>query len=158
MTVYERDTLPAEPAHRGAVPQDRHVHILMARGAHEFETLYPGLLDDMVAAGGVAKLENRPDCIHFGAAGHVLGTGHTLDREFTAYVPSRKQLEWQIRRRTAALAGVEILQRDVNAPALRRRTPDRHRRGAVRARHERVRTRRPRRGRLGPRHPATRMA
>ncbi|APE16201.1 oxidoreductase [Mycobacterium sp. WY10] len=115
VTVYERDTLPAEPAHRGAVPQDRHVHILMARGAHEFETLYPGLLDDMVAA-GVAKLENRPDCIHFGAAGHVLGTGHTLDREFTAYVPSRKQLEWQIRRRTAALPNVEILQRDVNAP------------------------------------------
>ncbi|AKK26629.1 NAD(P)/FAD-dependent oxidoreductase [Mycobacterium sp. EPa45] len=115
VTVYDRDTLPAEPAHRAAVPQDRHVHILMARGANEFETLFPGLLDDMVAA-GVAKLENRPDCIHFGAAGHVLGTGHTLQREFTAYVPSRKQLEWQIRRRTAALAGVEIVQRDVNAP------------------------------------------
>ncbi|BBZ06745.1 hypothetical protein MDOR_09140 [Mycolicibacterium doricum] len=25
-------------------------------------------------------LENRPDCIHFGAAGHVLGTRHTLAR------------------------------------------------------------------------------
>ncbi len=115
VTVYERDTLPPQPAHRGAVPQDRHVHILMARGAHEFEALFPGLLDDMVAA-GVAKLENRPDCIHFGAAGHVLGTGHTLQREFTAYVPSRKQLEWQIRRRTAALPNVDIVQRDVNAP------------------------------------------
>lgn len=115
VTVYERDALPATPAHRSAVPQDRHVHILMARGASEFESLFPGLLDDMVAA-GVAKLDNRPDCIHFGAAGHVLGTGHTLQREFTAYVPSRKQLEWQIRRRTAALAGVTIEQRDVNAP------------------------------------------
>ena len=38
----------------------------------------------MVSA-GVLKLENRPDCIYFGAAGHVLGTGHTLRREFTAY-------------------------------------------------------------------------
>ena len=40
----------------------------------------------MVAA-GVPKLANRPDCIHFGAAGHVLGTKTTLRKEFTAYVP-----------------------------------------------------------------------
>ena len=115
VTVYDRDTLPESPGHRSAVPQDRHVHILMARGASEFEALFPGLLDDMVAA-GVAKLANQPDSIHFGAAGHVLGTAHTLRHEFTAYVPSRKQLEWQIRRHTAALAGVEIVHRDVNAP------------------------------------------
>lgn len=115
VSVYERDELPDGPANRAAVPQDRHVHILMARGAAEFGALFPGLLDDMVAA-GVPRLENRPDCIHFGAAGHVLGTGHTLRREFTAYVPSRKQLEWQIRRRTAALPNVTIEHRDVAAP------------------------------------------
>ncbi|WP_445169192.1 FAD-dependent oxidoreductase [Mycolicibacterium sp. Dal123E01] len=115
VTVYERDVLPDSPAHRSAVPQDRHVHILMARGANEFESLFPGLLDDMVAA-GVPKLENQPDSIHFGAAGHVLGTAHTLRREFTAYVPSRKQLEWQIRRHAAALPNVEIVRCDVNAP------------------------------------------
>jgi 2-polyprenyl-6-methoxyphenol hydroxylase-like FAD-dependent oxidoreductase len=115
VTVYDRDVLPTSPRHRSAVPQDRHVHILMARGAAEFEALFPGLLDDMVAA-GVAKLENQPDSIHFGAAGHVLGTGHALRHAFTAYVPSRKQLEWQIRRRTAALPNVEILHRDVSAP------------------------------------------
>ena len=115
VTVYDRDRLPDGPAHRQAVPQDRHVHILMARGANEFEALFPGLLDDMVAA-GVAKLDNRPDCIYFGAAGHLLGTAHTLRREFTAYVPSRKQLEWQIRSRTALLPNVEIVQRDVDAP------------------------------------------
>ncbi|AQT81243.1 oxidoreductase [Mycolicibacterium litorale] len=115
VTVYDRDDLPPTPAYRAAVPQDRHVHILMARGANEFESLFGGLLEEMTAA-GVAKLENRPDCIHFGAAGHVLGTGHTLRHEFTAYVPSRKQLEWQIRRRTTALPNVEIVQRDVNAP------------------------------------------
>ncbi len=73
VTVYERDDLPEGPANRSAVPQGRHVHLLMARGAQEFETHFPGLLDDMVAA-GVPILENRPDCIHFGAAGHVLGT------------------------------------------------------------------------------------
>ncbi len=96
VTVYERDELPDRPANRAAVPQGRHVHLLMARGAQEFDTHFPGLLDDMVAD-GVPVLENRPDCIHFGAAGHVLGTHHRLQDEFTAYVPSRPHLEWQIR-------------------------------------------------------------
>jgi 2-polyprenyl-6-methoxyphenol hydroxylase-like FAD-dependent oxidoreductase len=123
VTVFERDELPDGPASRSAVPQDRHVHLLMARGAQEFETLFPGLLDDMVAA-GVPKLENRPDCIHFGAAGHVLGTKHTLRDEFTAYVPSRPHLEWQIRRRVQEIKRVTFTHRAVTEPtydAARRR-------------------------------------
>ncbi|MCV6963645.1 oxidoreductase [Mycobacterium intermedium] len=115
VTVFERDDLPNEPSHRAAVPQGRHVHMLMARGAIEFENLFPGLLDDMVAA-GVAKLENRPDCIYLGAAGHVLGTGHTLRDEFTAYVPSRPHLEWQLRRRVLDIDNVEIVRRSVFEP------------------------------------------
>ena len=115
VTVYERDELPGAPANRAAVPQDRHLHMLMARGAAEFESLFPGLLDDMVAA-GVPMLENRPDCIHLGAAGHVLGTGHTLRDEFTAYVPSRPHLEWQLRRRVQDIDNVEIERRSVFEP------------------------------------------
>lgn len=115
VTVFERDELPGTPVNRTAVPQGRHVHLLMARGAVEFDALFPGLLDDMVAS-GVPKLENRPDCIYFGAAGHLLGTGHTLRDEFTAYVPSRPHLEWQIRRRTLDIANVEIRQRSVREP------------------------------------------
>lgn len=115
VTVYDRDELPDAPVNRAAVPQGRHVHLLMARGAQEFESLYPGMLADMVAA-GVPILENRPDCIHFGAAGHVLGTQHTLRDEFTAYVPSRPQLEWQIRRRTVAIPNVTVERRSVNEP------------------------------------------
>jgi flavin-dependent dehydrogenase len=115
VTVYERDDLPDGPANRAAVPQGRHVHLLMARGAEEFESHFPGLLDDMVAD-GVPILENRPDCIHFGAAGHVLGTGHRLQDEFTAYVPSRPQLEWQIRRRVLAIDNVEVAHTSVDEP------------------------------------------
>jgi 2-polyprenyl-6-methoxyphenol hydroxylase-like FAD-dependent oxidoreductase len=115
VTVFERDELPSTPSNRAAVPQGRHVHLLMARGAMEFEEIYPGLLDGMVAA-GVPVLENRPDCIYFGAAGHVLGTGHTLRDQFTAYVPSRPQLEWQIRRRVFETANVEIQRRSVAQP------------------------------------------
>lgn len=115
VTVFERDELPTTPANRAAVPQDQHLHMLMARGANEFESLFPGLLGDMVAA-GVPMLENRPDCIYFGAAGHVLGTGHTLRKEFTAYVPSRPHLEWQLRRRVLEIANVEIVRRLVAEP------------------------------------------
>lgn len=115
VTVYERDDLPTEAANRAAVPQGRHVHLLMARGAEEFDSQFPGLLDDMVAA-GVPILANRPDCIHFGAAGHVLGTTRELQTEFTAYVPSRPHLEWQIRRRASAIAGVDIVHAGIAEP------------------------------------------
>ena len=116
VTVFERDELPDGPANRSAVPQGRHVHLLMARGAQEFDSHFPGLLDDMVAA-GVPILENRPDCIHFGAAGHVLGTTHRLRDEFTAYVPSRPQLEWQIRRRVMAIANVDFVHAGIAEPS-----------------------------------------
>ena len=115
VSVFDRDHLPDHAANRQAVPQGRHVHLLMARGASEFETLFPGLLDDMVSA-GVPVLENRPDCIHFGAAGHVLGTNRRLTDGFTAYVPSRPHLEWQLRRRVLALPNVEVTQRCVAEP------------------------------------------
>ncbi|BBY43730.1 FAD-dependent oxidoreductase [Mycolicibacterium celeriflavum] len=115
VTVYERDDLPDGPANRAAVPQGRHVHLLMARGADEFEKHFPGLLADMLAD-GVPILENRPDCIHFGAAGHVLGTAHRLQNEFTAYVPSRPQLEWQIRKRVKNIDNVEIVHAAVTEP------------------------------------------
>src|ERR1700694_3522415 len=99
VSVFERDELPQTPANRTAVPQGKHVHILMARGAEEFGALFPGLLDDMVAA-GVPILKDQPGSIHFGAAGHVLGMPAELLETFTTYVPSRPHLEWQIRRRT----------------------------------------------------------
>jgi 2-polyprenyl-6-methoxyphenol hydroxylase-like FAD-dependent oxidoreductase len=115
VTLFERDTLPDTAAHRTAVPQGRHLHLLMARGAAEFGALFPGLLDDMVAA-GVPILRDTPDCIHFGAAGHALGIPNNLRESFTTYVPSRPHLEWQIRRHTTALPNVDIVRRTVLSP------------------------------------------
>jgi 2-polyprenyl-6-methoxyphenol hydroxylase-like FAD-dependent oxidoreductase len=115
VTLIERDSLPDTPANRSAVPQGRHVHILMARGAQEFGALFPGLLDEMVAA-GVPILKDQPGSIHFGAAGHVLGMPNVLRETFTTYVPSRPHLEWQIRRRATALPNVDIVRRAVVSP------------------------------------------
>src|ERR1700739_1164886 len=119
VTVYERDELPSAPANRATVPQDRHLHMLMARGAIEFDSLFPGLLNDMVAA-GVPMLEKRPACSSRGAGAHVLGTGHTLRDEFTAYVPSRPHLEWQLRKRVQDIDNVEIVRRSAAEPRLAR--------------------------------------
>lgn len=115
VTVYERDELPTEPVNRSAIPQGQHVHLLMARGAQELEAIFPGLLDDMAGA-GVPVVRNQPESIHFTAAGHLLGTGNTLESNFTAYVPTRGRLEWQIRERVLALPAVSVLRGGIARP------------------------------------------
>ena len=76
VTVYERDELPDGPANRAAVPQGRHVHLLMARGAAEFDTHFPGLLDDMVADG--VPDTGEPTRLHSLRSGRTR-TGHGHD-------------------------------------------------------------------------------
>lgn len=115
VTLFERDELPDQPVNRPAIPQGQHVHLLMARGAEELEKLFPGLLRDMTDA-GVPVVRNQPESIHFSAGGHVLGTGKTLESNFTAFVPSRGQLEWQIRRHVSALPNIDIVERGVAHP------------------------------------------
>jgi len=115
VTLYERDELPDQPIDRSAIPQGQHVHLLMARGAHELEGLFPGLLDDMAAA-DMPVLHNEPAEIHFTASGHVLSTGRGGRDGFTAYLPSRALLEWHVRTRVQALPRVEIVRGDINEP------------------------------------------
>ncbi|WP_231883200.1 hypothetical protein [Mycobacterium leprae] len=45
---------------------------------------------------------------------------HILHDEFTAYVPSRSHLEWQLRRRGRCIAKVEIVWRSILPPLLDR--------------------------------------
>jgi 2-polyprenyl-6-methoxyphenol hydroxylase-like FAD-dependent oxidoreductase len=53
VTVYDRDTLPADPAPRRGVTQSRQLHAIQARGVQALDELLPGFKDEMVAAGGV---------------------------------------------------------------------------------------------------------
>jgi len=43
VTVVERDVLPDDAANRRGVPQGRHLHALLARGAQVLEEFFPGL-------------------------------------------------------------------------------------------------------------------
>ena len=116
MTVFERDDLPDQPANRAAVPQGRHVHLLMARGAAEFEGLFPGLLDDMVSAGRARSWRTAPTASPSAPPATCSARRPTLRDEFTAYVPSRPHLEWQIRRRALAIPNVELVRRGIAEP------------------------------------------
>lgn len=43
VVIVERIHLPPHPVHRQGVPQSRHVHVLLARGAQELDRLFPNL-------------------------------------------------------------------------------------------------------------------
>jgi 2-polyprenyl-6-methoxyphenol hydroxylase-like FAD-dependent oxidoreductase len=51
VTVLERDKLPELGESRKGVPQDRHAHALLARGAQVLEGLFPGFIEDMKRLG-----------------------------------------------------------------------------------------------------------
>src|SRR5947209_2123533 len=51
VTVFERDELSDDPVNRRGVPQGRHVHALLPRGARVLDELFPGLVAELVAAG-----------------------------------------------------------------------------------------------------------
>ena len=109
VTVVDRDLLPERAADRQGVPQGRHAHALLARGAQILDELFPGLLADLAAA-GVPVLAS-PHEVWFSIGGHLLcrdGEGESEDR---GYLPSRRHLEGQVRARVRALDNVSVRDR-----------------------------------------------
>jgi 2-polyprenyl-6-methoxyphenol hydroxylase-like FAD-dependent oxidoreductase len=103
VSVFDRDALPASPAPRRGVPQARQVHALLARGAEGLERLFPGFLDDMVAA-GVPTVDSQGDYSWY-LDGHEMAGAAT---GLTGYPASRPLLEFMIRERVAALPNVTV--------------------------------------------------
>jgi 2-polyprenyl-6-methoxyphenol hydroxylase-like FAD-dependent oxidoreductase len=108
VTVVERDPLPERAEHRKGIPQGRHAHVLLARGAQILDELFPGLLDDL-ATGGAAVIRDLGE-IRFSPGGHRLRLqGHPP--EAITCQASRPYLEGQVRARVLALPTVEIVDR-----------------------------------------------
>lgn len=120
VTVFERDELPEAPANRATVPQDRHLHMLMAPAGRRNSTACS-------PACCTTWWPRACPCLRTGrtvstwAPPAMSSTGHTLRKEFTAYVPSRPHLEWQLRRRVLQLSNVQIVRRLVTEPQFERR-------------------------------------
>lgn len=106
-TVVERDRLPGGSENRRGVPQGRHTHGLLARGAECLEELFPGLLDDLVASGVPATRDLSAYRFTFG--GHPL-CHDDFPSTLAAYQPSRPHLERHIRDRLRALPNVEFVE------------------------------------------------
>jgi len=107
VTVIDRDVLPTESDNRRGVPQGRHAHALLARGAQILEELFPGLLLELVAS-GVPVLRDLSQ-LHAAPGGHLFSQQpHPLSAP--AYQPSRAHLECRVRARVRALPNVKIMQ------------------------------------------------
>jgi len=70
VTIVERDPLPQSGLDRKGVPQGRHAHALLPRGAQILDELFPGLLADLVAD-GVPVLRALRE-VRFVLGGHLL--------------------------------------------------------------------------------------
>ena len=112
VAVVERDDLPDHPAVRRGVPQGRHVHVLLARGAQIFDELFPGLLDEMVAHGAPVWDDGELSKLHLSFGGHdVLRSGRVAHepKALAIHLPSRPFLECHLRQRLEAMSNVTIL-------------------------------------------------
>ncbi len=108
VTVVDRDTLPETPTNRHGVPQGRHVHLLWGSGFRVLKELFPSLGDELIAA-GVPIFDGDLSKVYLSTGGHPLRrSGHI--KNFQLLTPSRRLLEFQVRRRVATLTNVEVLQ------------------------------------------------
>ena len=93
------------------MPQGRHPHALLARGAQTLDELFPGLLNELVAGGAPAWDDGELSKLYTSFGGHlILRRGKSaLDRAYALYLPSRPFLEFHVRRRLQAIQNVRIL-------------------------------------------------
>jgi 2-polyprenyl-6-methoxyphenol hydroxylase-like FAD-dependent oxidoreductase len=106
VTLVDRDELPAEPAPRRGVPQSRHLHGLLARGVEAYDELFPGIRDELIAAGAMAT-DTQSD-IHWHFDGRLL---RPEPSGLIGLAVSRQLLELTVRSRVTALPGVTIIDR-----------------------------------------------
>ncbi len=104
VTIVERDSLPESGLDRKGVPQGRHAHGLLPRGAQILGDLFPGLLADLAADGALVVRAPREFRFFFG--GHLLCQDGEPGEP--SYLQSRPCLEAHVRDRVRALCNVSI--------------------------------------------------
>lgn len=104
VTLIERDAYPQTAEARRGVPQANHVHGLLARGRRILEEFFPGLQDEMIAAGApVADIAN--DIAWFTPAGW--GVRFPSDLQILSF--TRPLLDLYVRRHLARNSKIEIV-------------------------------------------------
>lgn len=105
VTLIERDPLEDGPHLRKGVPQGHHVHGLLARGMQLLTRVFPGLEEDLRAAGGEIVDMSREHA--------WLLSGRWWCRQIPTgiywYAQSRPLLEWTVRKHLLRRPNVRIL-------------------------------------------------
>jgi 2-polyprenyl-6-methoxyphenol hydroxylase-like FAD-dependent oxidoreductase len=110
VTIVERDKLPDAAEQRRGIPQGRHFHVLWSRGAAELARLFPGINDDLIAAGAAVCDDGDLSRVSIRLAGHELSRqGKFSDPSAVKlHLLSRPLLERHVRQRVSAIDNVEI--------------------------------------------------
>jgi len=104
VTLIERDAYPETTATRKGIPQANHVHGLLVRGRQILEELFPGVQDEMIAAGApVVDIAN--EIAWFTPA----GWGVRFPSELMVLAFTRPLLDLHVRRRLAENPRVKLL-------------------------------------------------
>src|SRR6201995_2957128 len=112
VTLVQRDELADDPAVRRGVPQGRHVHVLLARGAQILDEFFAGFLNELVADGAPVWDDGELSKLHLSFGGHDLirsGRVAKQPKALAIHMPSRPFLECHVRRRLRAMSNVTIL-------------------------------------------------
>jgi 2-polyprenyl-6-methoxyphenol hydroxylase-like FAD-dependent oxidoreductase len=117
VTVIERDRWPDGPAPRRGVPQARHVHVLLLRGQHILGQWFPGLEDDLGAA-GAPQVDVTGDGLWLNRA----GWGRVFSSGLHLRTCSRDLREWVLRRQLRTVPAVRFRE-ECEVVGLRTATP-----------------------------------
>lgn len=111
VSVVERDVFDDYPRHRKGVPQGRHVHSFLSRGTLVLAEFFPGLLDELAAAGAVVIRDGDLSRIFARVGRYELKcSGKLADpAALTMCLATRPFVEFHVRRRVAALPNVTLL-------------------------------------------------
>ena len=105
VTIVERDRLPDEPVTRPGVPQGSQVHVILTQGQRILEQLFPGLTQELTAA-GAPTVDWLADWKIFG----IWGWGVRFRSGFTGYTASRNFLELVLRRRLSQSERLQFIE------------------------------------------------
>jgi 2-polyprenyl-6-methoxyphenol hydroxylase-like FAD-dependent oxidoreductase len=104
VTIIERETLAQSDLPRQAIPQGRHVHVLLHKGIQIVQRLFPDLLQALIDAGlELADTSRDFRWRHFGVWKTRIPTGLNI------LFLNRPLFEWLVASRVSMIPGVRVL-------------------------------------------------
>jgi 2-polyprenyl-6-methoxyphenol hydroxylase-like FAD-dependent oxidoreductase len=110
VTVVERDVLPPGAANRRGVPQGRHVHALLGRGAEVLADFFPGFAEELADAGAPTLDYRDLSEAYFCFGGHESPRFGSFNNVPPVVIPSRPLLEGLVRQRLRGMPNVTLLE------------------------------------------------